>query len=60
MPSFSSSFINGINSGKQGGAEALREGRDIVTRGNFIPASLNTSLGDTAVLLSSVRGQGCA
>jgi hypothetical protein len=35
-----------INSGKQGGAEALGEGRDIVTGETCFPASLNASLGD--------------
>jgi hypothetical protein len=40
-----------INSGKQGGAEALGEGRDIVTGENCVPASLKASLGDSAVLL---------
>jgi hypothetical protein len=50
--SFSDPFIN---SGKQGGAEALREGRagvgrDIVTGQTFFPASLNTSLGACSAL----------
>jgi hypothetical protein len=40
-----------MNSSKQGGAEALGEGCDIVTGETCIPASLNTSLGDIAVLL---------
>jgi hypothetical protein len=49
-----------VDSSKQGGAEALREGRDIATGETCIPASLNTSLGNTAFLLFSVSGQGCA
>jgi hypothetical protein len=38
-----------MNSGKQGGAEALGEGCDIVTGETCVPASLNTSLGEAAV-----------
>jgi hypothetical protein len=47
-------------SGKQGGAEALGEESDIVTRETCISASLKASLGDAAVLHFSVCGQGCA
>jgi hypothetical protein len=46
--SFSGPFIN---SGKQDGAEALKEGCDIVTGETCVPASLNTNLGDATVLL---------
>jgi hypothetical protein len=49
-----------INSGKQGGAEDLGEGRDIVTGETCVPACLNTSLGDAAVLLFLFHDQGCA
>jgi hypothetical protein len=45
-PPFSGSFIN---SRKQGEAEALREGCDIVTRETCVPASLNVNLENTAV-----------
>jgi hypothetical protein len=49
MSSFSGPFIN---SSKQGGAEALGEGRDTVTGETCIPASLNANtLGETAGLL---------
>jgi hypothetical protein len=47
-----------INRGKQGGAEALGEERDIVTGETCGPTSLNTSLGDAAVLLFSVSWPG--
>jgi hypothetical protein len=57
QPSFSGPSIN---SGKQDGAEVLGEGRDIVTGETCVPASLNASLGDTAVLLFSDSGQGCS
>jgi hypothetical protein len=48
VSSFSESFIP---SGKQGGAAVLREGRDIVTGGTCVPASLNVNnLGEAAIL----------
>jgi hypothetical protein len=47
-------------SGKQGGAEALGEGSDIVTGKTYVPSSMNASLGDAAVLLFLFRDQGCA
>jgi hypothetical protein len=56
-PSFSGPFIN---SSKQSAAEALGEGRDIVAGETCLPASLNASLGDAAVLLFPVHDQGCA
>jgi hypothetical protein len=49
-----------MNSGKQGGAEALGEGCDIVTGETCVPASLNTSLGDVAVLLFLFVARGWA
>jgi hypothetical protein len=50
-----------ILSGKQEGAVALREGCDIVTGETCISAFLNVNnLGDAAVLLFPVCGQGCA
>jgi hypothetical protein len=49
-----------MNSHKQGGSEALGQGRDIVTGKTCILASVNTNLGDTAVLLFPVCGWGCA
>jgi hypothetical protein len=50
-----------INSCKQGGAAALREEHDIVTGETCLSASLNiNNLGDPAVLLFPVCGQGCA
>jgi hypothetical protein len=57
QPSFSGTFIN---SGKQGGTEAVGEGLDIVTGETCVPASLNTSLGDAAVPLFLFRDQDCA
>jgi hypothetical protein len=48
MSSFSGPFID---SGKQGGAEVLGEGCDIVTGETCVPVSLNLNLGDAAVLL---------
>jgi hypothetical protein len=58
MFSFSRSFIN---SGKQGGSVALREGHDILIGETCISASLNiNNLGEAAVLLFPVYSQGCA
>jgi hypothetical protein len=51
QPSFSGPFIN---SGKQGGTEALGEGRDIISGETCVPVSLNASLGEAVVLLFSV------
>jgi hypothetical protein len=54
-PSFKGPFIN---SSKQGGAAAFGEGRGIVTGETCVPVSLNTSLGDVAVLLFSASWPG--